>query len=74
MAQRQQEPVCPSAPTAGFGAIAPPLQPNSHRPSDAKARIWRLVKSTPDTFTQLGWHRIDRLLLQIGRVAGRDRH
>jgi hypothetical protein len=70
MAQRQQEPVCPSAPAAGFGAIAPPLQPNSHSPSDAKARIGRLLGPTTDNVAQLGWHRNDRLLLlQIGQVA-----
>jgi len=69
VAQRQQEPVCPSAPAAGFGAIAPTLQPNSHRPTDAKGRMRRLFKPTPDTVTQPGWHRIDRLLLQIGQAA-----
>lgn len=70
MPQRQHGPVCFSAPEADFGAIAPPLQPNKHRPSDAKARIERLLGPTADTVAQLGWHRNDRLLLlQIGQVA-----
>jgi hypothetical protein len=69
MPLRQHGPVCSSAPAACLGAIAPSLLPNSHRPTDAKARIGRLFKPIPDTVTQPGWHHIDRLLLQIGEAA-----
>jgi hypothetical protein len=73
MPQRQHEPVCFSAPEADFGAIASPLQPNKHRPSDAKARIGRLLRPTADIVAQLGWHRNDRLLLKIEQNAGRSK-